>query len=288
MSQAALGLWALLLTGGYVALLANAIRERAWGKPRHVLYDPMSVLIGRARVWAWLAPKLHREQAALTVLSGGREVPARLRRHAAESAGQAYGALLGGAMLGWLADGAALAGLGAVVAVLLPLMKRKELQGKLDKRRLQIVMELPELLNRLLLMVNAGENVLRALERCLDRPGGGRGSSDHPLYAELQSAVAAMKRGESFVFAWEEFGRRCAVPEARLFATTLLMNARRGGDTFVAALRELSHALWEKRKAAAKTLGERASSRLAFPLAVIFLIILVLVGTPSILLMANG
>lgn len=283
-----LGVLSLLLIGGYLALCVDVSRRRLWGKPRHLLLDPMAALIGRRRIWTWLAPKLHREQAALSVLFGGAAVPSRLLRQAAQFAGYGYGALLAGILLGWLADSGVLAGLGALLAVVLPLMKRKELHGKLEARRHSIVMELPELLSRLLLMVNAGENVLRALERCLERPAGSRRQDWHPLYAELEAAVAAMKRGESFVFAWEEFGRRCAVPEARMFATTLLMNARRGGDTFVAALRELSHLLWEKRKAAAKTLGERASSRLAFPLAVIFLIILVLVGTPSMLLMAGG
>ncbi|MFC3799662.1 type II secretion system F family protein [Cohnella sp. GCM10012308] len=277
----------MLLLAGYATLLAHVYRRRAWSKLRHLLLDPMHALIGSARLWPRIAPRLHREQAALSALSGGRDVSALLSRHAAVCAAHAYGALLAGAMLGWLADRAALLGLGAVMAGLLPLIKRRELYGKLEQRRHEIVMELPEMLSRLLLMVGAGENVLRALERCLDRPTGAGARRGDTLYAELEAAVTAVKRGESFVFAWEEFGRRCAVPEARMFATTLLMNARRGGDTFVTALRELSRILWEKRKAAARTLGERASSRLAFPLAIIFLIILVLVGTPSILLMAT-
>lgn len=287
MMRFALGIIALGLVAGYGTLVAQAWRRRVWSKPRHLLFDPMRALIANGRLWGRIAPKLHREQAALSILSGGRDVTALLQRHAAECVAYAYAALLAGTILGWLADRPALLGLGALLSALLPLMKRKELYGKLDRHRHEIVMELPEMLSRLLLLVNAGENVLRALERCLERPAGTRAKAGHPLYAELEAAVTAVKRGESFVFAWEEFGRRCAVPEARLFATTLLMNARRGGDTFVTALRELSRTLWEKRKAAAKTLGERASSRLAFPLAVIFLIILVLVGTPSILLMAT-
>lgn len=288
MTRAALAVLSLLLVGGYAALSLDAARRGRRSGPRRPLLDPMRSLLGRPRIWARLAPLLHREQSVLSILYGGEAVSARLLRLAAEAACYAYGALTAGALLGWLAGGGTLAALGALLAVLLPLMKRKELYAKLDARRREIVLELPELLNRLLLMVNAGENVQRALERCLERPAGGGRQAGHPLYVQLEAAVTAMKRGESFAYAWEEFGRRCAVPEARLFATTLLMNARRGGDTFVSALRELSHLLWEKRKAAAKTLGERASSRLAFPLALIFLIILVLVGTPSILLMANG
>jgi tight adherence protein C len=94
-----------------------------------------------------------------------------------------------------------------------------------------------------------------------------------------------MKRGESLSHALEEMGRRCAVPEVKLFATTLLINARRGGEAFVPALRELTRQMWEKRKAIARMLGEQASSRLAFPLAIVFLLIMVLVGAPTIIMM---
>jgi tight adherence protein C len=94
-----------------------------------------------------------------------------------------------------------------------------------------------------------------------------------------------MDRGESMNMAMEEFGRRCGVPEAQLFSAVLLVNIRRGGDMLVPALQDLARQLWEKRKAAARTLGEQASSRLTFPLAVIFLLIMVLTGAPALMLM---
>jgi len=280
--------WGTLLAF-YIRCLLLAWKEaRRSGKMKaklHLLYDPAKALIGRPNVYRRLLPWLEKPQIALAALHGGVCSKERLTGWAAEALGLGYAVWLGGGGLAIAADNASLAYLGAIVGALLPALRYKELKSKLERRRQTIVLELPELLSRLLLMVNAGENVMRALEKILSRQG--EAARNHPLYGELASALAAVKRGEPLAAALEEFGRRCAVPEAKLFATTLLINSRRGGETFVSALRELSRTLWERRKAVARTLGEQASSRMAFPLAIIFLLIMVLVGAPSMLMMAN-
>lgn len=272
----------------YIRCLLLAWKEaRRSGKMArlHPLYDPAKAWIGRPNVYRRLLPWLEKPQMTLAALHGGVCSKERLTDWAAEALGLACAVWLGGGGLAIAADNAALAVWGALVGALLPALRYKELKSKLERRRQTIVLELPELLSRLLLMVNAGENVMRALEKSLSRQG--ESARSHPLYGELASALAAVKRGEPLAAALEEFGRRCAVPEAKLFATTLLINSRRGGETFVSALRELSRTLWERRKAVARTLGEQASSRMAFPLAIIFLLIMVLVGAPSMLMMAD-
>ncbi|MCC3375521.1 type II secretion system F family protein [Cohnella sp. REN36] len=288
MTRIAIGMYAGLLGVGYIWLLLASWRRRPGGtkrRPRHLLFDPMEALLSAKPVWRWLGPRLQQPQTALAIMHGGYCTQEALRRWTSEAAGYGVGALLASALLGTASGSPTLVGLGLVLGAGMPLLRWQDLRKKLDLRRQTIVLELPELLNRLLLMVNAGENVMRALERCQQRKPG---SAPHPLYAELGAALEAVNRGEPLAVALEEFGRRCAVPEAKLFATTLLMNARRGGEMFVTALRELSRTLWERRKAAARTLGEQASSRLAFPLALIFLLIMILVGAPSFFLMANG
>ncbi|MBB6677106.1 type II secretion system F family protein [Cohnella lubricantis] len=275
---------------GYVGLVLlawkQALRKGGAVKGKfHVLREPVRYLIERPGVYRAALPWLEKPKAVLAALNGGICTKDMLLGWFSEALGLSAATWLAAGWLGIAANNGALALLGAFVAALLPLLRQKELRKRLELRRQTIVLELPELLNRLLLMVNAGENVLRALERCLQREQ--QAGKGHPLYAELGFALAAVKRGESFGAALEEFGRRCSVPEAKLFATTLLINSRRGGETFVSALRELSRTLWEQRKAAARTLGEQASSRMAFPLAVIFLIIMVLVGAPSMLMMSH-
>ncbi|WJH34060.1 type II secretion system F family protein [Paenibacillus sp. CC-CFT747] len=141
-------------------------------------------------------------------------------------------------------------------------------------------MDLPEFLNKLTLLVNAGETVQRALLRCT-----AAGSTESPLYRELQQMANELTNNISLKRAMEDFSRRCAVQEVSQFTTTLLLNYKRGGEEFVTALRELSRSLWERRKALTKTMGEEASSKLVFPMVVIFLIVTVIVASPAVLLM---
>lgn len=277
MMLALLALW----MAAYAGLMFRAVARRRWRVAGvHPLIDPMIPLLTNRVIVDRIGPLLAGVSLSLAQLNGGTSSRERLLRFMAESLGIAYTVLVASGLLAVLADSGGLAVLGGIVAVLVPFLRAKELRKRVEARRQRIVMELPELLGKLLLLVGAGENVMRALTRCAEQ----QPSGCNPLYDELRGALAAMKRGESMAIALEEMGRRCAVPEVKLFASTLLINVRRGGEAFVPALKELTRVMWDKRKAAVRTLGEQASSKLVFPLAVIFLCILVLVGAPTILM----
>ena len=245
------------------------------------MVSPFVMLIRISGSFERLQPYLQRPRMLLAVLEGGSCPPERLLRWVAEGVAIAYAAMSVLWLLAWQSDNALIGVVGTLIGACLPFLRFRDLNRRVESRKMTLLMELPVLLSRLLVLVNAGENVGRALVRCLER----RPSGKHPLYDELHAALAAMERGETMNHAMEEFGRRCAVPEAKLLSAVLFMNARRGGETFVPALRDLTRQMWEKRKAAARTLGEQASSRLAFPLAVVFLLIIVLVGAPALLAM---
>ncbi len=243
--------------------------------------EPIRYWLQQPRIWARIQPWLEQPKAALAYLEGGRCGQGRLQQWLAESIG------LAGLVFGPGGAVAAAAGVPelfvalAVLAFAVPLLRWKDLRRKTEQRKRRIRLRLPDLLSRLAIMVHAGENVFRALERCAAR----RPVGEDPLYAELAAALEAIKRGESVAHAFEVFGRRCAVPEAKRFATTVLIHTRRGGDSLSAALRELSRTMWEQRKAEARMLGEQASARLAFPLVIVFLLIMVLVGMPTLFMM---
>ncbi|WP_027087696.1 type II secretion system F family protein [Cohnella panacarvi] len=268
----------LVLYAVLISRVAVARKGRLGGiKP---LVDPFIYVLAVRTIADRIEPLLIRPRYALAQLNGGTCSRDRLLSFAGESVGLGYAAWLAFGCVAWVTDNDSLAVLGIVVCVCVPLLRARELRNRVAMRRQRIVMELPELLGKLLLIVNAGDTVLRALTRCVEQQPPGR----NPLYDELKSALAAMKRGESMAAALEEMGRRCAVPEVKLFASTLLINARRGGEVFVPALRELTRQMWEKRKAAVRTLGEQASSKLVFPLTLVFLCIMVLVGAPALLM----
>lgn len=167
---------------------------------------------------------------------------------------------------------------GMVLAVLVPAARIRDLVKQAEERRRATIRELPDLLARLLLQVGAGEPPLSALMKCASS-----GDSEHPLYRELGRAMQAVKLGEPLQSAMDGFARRCGVQEAAVFTAVLLLNVKKGGDSFVLSVRELSYTLWERRKSLARTRGEEASAMLSFPLAIIFFVLMLLVGAPAML-----
>lgn len=172
--------------------------------------------------------------------------------------------------------------IGTMLAVLIPIALANDLHRKVVKREREVILELPELLNKIVLLVGAGSTVQQAIKLCLERK---RGEERHPLYRELFQMLREWEGGYSFQQALEGFSKRCGIQEVSAFTTAVLLNFRRGGGDFVIALRDLSHSLWERRKAVSRTLGEQASSKLVFPMVLLFLIIVVLVGAPAFMIM---
>ncbi|WP_127530561.1 type II secretion system F family protein [Paenibacillus kobensis] len=219
-------------------------------------------------------------------------------RYAAFSVGAGWAVWTGGTAMAALAKEPAMLLLSGVIGLLLPVMKLREPAQLAERRRQNIVLALPDLLGKLMLLVGAGETVQRALVRCWSGQASGeeralaqegarrkRKGPDQSLHEEWGRMVRALENGESFAAAVESFSRRCAVQEVSMFATVMLLHHRKGGDQFALALRELSYSLWEKRKATARMRGEEASSKLVFPLAAIFGLLMIAVAAPAILMM---
>jgi tight adherence protein C len=219
----------------------------------------------------------HRLRMAEMALRGERGAQERLILRVAEmlasvhllsAAGMAAGAAMGD-------PAPALAML--VLAVLLPCYQYQTIMRRVEWRKRQIMLELPLVINKMVLLLQSGEPLMRALQAAAsatDRPG-------HPLYAELREMLAHWQHHQSFAAAVERFSRRCAVHEASVFANSLMMNYRRGGDDLVHSLRLLGAELWSRRKAMARTLGEEASAKLVLPMVVMFFTVMVIVAAPA-------
>ena len=163
-----------------------------------------------------------------------------------------------------------------------PMMMVRDLDTKIRKKQQQMILELPEFLSTIVLLVNAGETVNRAWIRCVQaKPH----MADSPLFKELLVAVHELEMNISFTKVLEDFSKRCALHEVSLFTSTLGLNYKRGGNDFVVALHSLSLELWQRRKSVSRTLGEEASSKLVFPMVFIFVVVMVIVAAPALLMM---
>ena len=164
----------------------------------------------------------------------------------------------------------------------MPFLLDKELDGKVVERREKIQLEFPEFVNKLILLVNAGSTISKAWEKIVTDS-----RSNSPLYRELRFCAAEIQNGRSEAAAYEEFARRCKLKEVIKFVSVIVLNLRKGGGEVVFTLRLQADECWEARKAAARRLGEKASSKLLMPMAIMLLGIIMVVALPAILALSG-
>ena len=153
-----------------------------------------------------------------------------------------------------------------------------EVNERIKKRRSSIQIDFPDFLNKLTLLINAGMTVSKAWEKVVLDNRKGR-----PLYEELYLALLEIRSGKSEVRAYEDFAKRCRLPEATRVISVILQNIRKGNSELVSILRVHTNDCWEMRKNAAKRLGEEASTKMLLPMLLMFLAILLIVATPAVL-----
>ncbi|MGN8645414.1 type II secretion system F family protein [Gracilibacillus sp. HCP3S3_G5_1] len=236
-------------------------------------------LIDRTRLMERLSSQITAVQHKVAILySAGKQVPQYTKMFLAQMISVVLLCLAGGSLFAVLNGGdKRFVFLAIVLAVIIPLVSVRSLDEKMKKRKQDIIIELPEFASKIALLVNAGETVQQAIIRCTMM----KADHDHPLYRELNDAVTKIKNGDSFSGVMEDFSKRCAVQEVSVFTTTILLNYKRGGNQLALSLRELSRDLWEKRKAISRKRGEEASSKLVFPMVLIFIAVLIIIAYPA-------
>ncbi|MDF2522622.1 MAG: type secretion system protein [Clostridiales bacterium] len=155
-----------------------------------------------------------------------------------------------------------------------------DLDKKIRKRHVSIQIDFPDFINKLALLINAGMTVGRAWEKIVNS-----NKKESPLYDELEITLADIRSGKAESQAYEDFAKRCRIPEVTKFISFIVQNLKKGNSELVSVLRLQSHECWEMRKNAVKRMGEEASTKMLFPMMIMFLAILIIVVTPAVLAM---
>ena len=198
-----------------------------------------------------------------------------------EKLGEAIVIVVGASWLAYAASEVSILFIACVAAIITIVQLFQGATKQVKQKQRMMLLELPIILTRLTLLVEAGETVQQAVIRCME----GKEKSNHPLHQEWNQMIYTIKNGESFSQAIEAFAKRCGIQQISLLATFLLLNYRRGGEHFNASIHDLTRQLWETRKTLARQKGEEASSKLIFPTVAILFLTMVLIVIPAILMM---
>lgn len=194
---------------------------------------------------------------------------------------------VGGQRLRWAYPvdygGHMLASLAILAAIVIFVGKEREKERLRQRRQEQMLLDYPNLVTKLCLLMQAGMTVRRAFSKtALDYKRSRK--AGHPqryAYEEMLAAHYEMESGVSQAQAYESFGKRCGQAQYRTLATLLAQNLRRGGKGLLDILERESQSAFEDRKRRAKIQGEAAATKLLIPMVLMLLVVLIILLVPA-------
>lgn len=171
-----------------------------------------------------------------------------------------------------------------VIAVFALQMREKEtVRSEKKKRDSQLLLEYPQMLEQISLLLGSGMTILAAWEKiaCRKRPVKNPDKQEKLYLQEMRLTYMEIREGRSERECYERFGRRIHLEPYRRFSMIINQNLSKGTENICAILETEAEEAMEMRKNNAKRLGEEASTKLLGPMMVMFLIVLVVVLVPA-------
>lgn len=176
--------------------------------------------------------------------------------------------------------------LGFAIAAAIPLIGVSKRQEAKKKREEQLLIEYPDMVSKLALLMGAGMTLFGAWKKIaseyeIKRKNHSvleRISCEEMLYTchEVEGGIGEGR-------AYERFGERCGVARYRKLGNTLSQNLRKGNRGLLDLLESEVDDAFEERKSIARKYGEEAGTKLLFPMMIMLVMIMVLLLVPAIL-----
>lgn len=170
-----------------------------------------------------------------------------------------------------------------LAAVIAYLGKEQEFRQEKIKRQRQLVMDYPNLLFKLSMLLNAGLTMQNAFTRIAFEYRDGKRRQVRYAYEEMLVACYEMKSGISEVQAYENFGKRCGQKLYVKLGATLAGNLQKGSQGLTKLLEEEALEAMDERRQLAKKLGEEAGTKLLLPMVLMLMIVLVILMLPAVM-----
>lgn len=174
--------------------------------------------------------------------------------------------------------------LGVFLMILIWIWGDKDLEKQMKRRKDQMLLDYPELINKFTLLVNAGMTIKQAWSKIAedyDMKRSQPGFTKRYAYEEMLTTVHELKLGIAENTAYEQYGRRTGLIPYIKFSSLLSQNLKKGTKGFTELLMHEALEAFENRKEAAKRLGEEAGTKLLFPMMVLLIIVFLIIMIPA-------
>ncbi|MGI6010148.1 MAG: type II secretion system F family protein [Ruminococcus sp.] len=173
-----------------------------------------------------------------------------------------------------------------VMAMVWIVGKKRERMNAQKRRQEEMITDYPEILNKFVLLLNAGMNTRKAFSKiALDyrkkKQADRERFRERAAYEEIASVYSEMEQGVPEAEAYEHLGSRCGLAVYKTFSTLLVQNLRKGNGEIIDMLEREAVEAFENRKRRAKILGEQAGTKLLLPMVMMLVIVFVILLFPA-------
>lgn len=159
--------------------------------------------------------------------------------------------------------------------------RSRELDQRLEARRRELLLDYPEIVNKLALYMGAGMTVRNAFLKMGEDYKRQREVRKKYVYEEILMTCYELQGGKSEMEAYDHFGKRCQVQSYIKLSALLSQNIRKGSNDLLRMLRQEAENAFIQRKNLAKKLGEEAGTKLLLPMMMMLCIVMVIIMIPA-------
>lgn len=163
------------------------------------------------------------------------------------------------------------------------LVRDKQIFREEEKReKQQMVQDYPEILNKLTLLMGAGVNLRKAMERIGKDYKDERAEREkRKAYEMILEICQEMDRGVPEKRAYEKLGEKCGVFYYKTLSALLVQHLQKGSRDMGRILEEEAGKAQEIRRQQARILGEQASAKLLIPMIMMLLVVFIILIVPA-------
>lgn len=188
----------------------------------------------------------------------------------------------------WSLPGSSVMGAGFLLVVLLAaggyISKSEEFKKAEQDRKRQLILDYPDVVFKLGMLLNAGLTIENAFTRIAEEYQQTKSEGKiRWAYEEMTVACNEMKSGISEAKAYERFGRRCEHTCYIRLGTILSGSLQKSSEGMTKLLLDEAAEAMEERRQLAKKMGEEAGTKLLFPMILMLMVVLVILIVPAVL-----
>lgn len=159
--------------------------------------------------------------------------------------------------------------------------KGREIDQKLEARKKELLLDYPEIVNKLALYMGAGMTIRNAFFKMGEDYKKQREQRKKYVYEEILITCYELQSGRPETEAYERFGKRCQVQAYSKLSTLLSQNIRKGSNDLLRMFRQEADNAFAERKNIAKKLGEEAGTKLLMPMMMMLCVVMVIIIIPA-------